>query len=339
MFPPAFELPAEREARRPPELRGIPRDGVSMLISDVRSGEHVLGRFADIAKYLRAGDLLVVNDSATIPAALSARRPNGSGISLHLSTRLSETLWIVEPRRAPLIAIGEVLELPADGRVVMLRPVARANARLWYARFSLPASMAPYLHAYGRPIAYGYADDAFPLEFYQTIFAREPGSVEMPSAGRPFTLRAIDALYQNSVSIVPVTLHCGVASPETHEPPMDERFSVPPWTALAVNTTRRSGGRVIAVGTSAVRALESACDENGIVRPMNGWTSHIVDPLHPPRTVDGLLTGFHEPRASHLNMLQGFASSAFLREAYTKAMNDGLLWHEFGDVHLLMRSS
>lgn len=331
----AFDLPQDREAHRPPELRGLSRDGVGMLVSNMRADTHRLARFLDIPNYLRAGDLVVVNDSATIPAALTAQRGNGSSIALHLSTRISQSLWIVEPRRT-LVAVGERLALPAGGWAVLLSPLARQHTRLWYAHVSVPGDIATYLRKHGRPISYGYLDEPVPIEFYQTIFAREAGSVEMPSAGRPFTLRVVDALYQNNVNIASITLHCGVASPETHEPPVDERFNVPAWTAAAVNRTRACGGRVIAIGTTVARALESAAADDAIVRPKSGWTSHIVDPEHPPRVVDGLLTGFHEPRASHLNMLEAFAPAGFLQEAYEAALDAGLLWHEFGDVQLIL---
>jgi S-adenosylmethionine:tRNA ribosyltransferase-isomerase len=332
----AFDLPESLEARRPPEARGIPRDGVSLLVSSARAGTHTLARFTDIAKYLRAGDLLVANDSATIPAALEARRRNGTVLHLHLSTRVSEQLWIVEPRRTPVVQVGERLALPQGGSIELIAPLHRAHRRLWYAVLALPCPVEKYLAAYGRPISYDYVEGTYPIEAYQTIFAREPGSVEMPSAGRPFTLRIIDDLYRHNVNVAAITLHCGVASPEAHEPPLDERFAVPDWTAQSVNATRAAGGRVIAVGTTVVRALESAASPDGTVRAARGWTSHIVDAQHPPRAVDGLLTGFHEPRASHLLMLEAFTSQLFLDAAYRTALSSGMLWHEFGDVHLIV---
>lgn len=332
-----FDLPQNLQARRPPEARGIPRDGVSLLVSSANAGTHTVAPFTDIAKYLRAGDLLVVNDSATIAAALEARRSSGAMLQLHLSTRVSERLWIVEPRRTPVIEVGERLTLPQGGRVELVAPLHRAHRRLWYALLDLPCAAERYLSSYGRPIAYDYLEGSYPIEAYQTIFAREPGSVEMPSAGRPFTLRVIDKLYRHNVNIAAITLHCGVASPEAHEPPLDERFAVPEWTAKIVNATRASGGRVIAVGTTAVRALESAAASDGTVHAARGWTSHIVDAQHRPRAVDGLITGFHEPRASHLLMLEAFTSADFLAAAYRTALSSGMLWHEFGDVHLILR--
>lgn len=332
----AFNLPKELEARRPPEARGLARDDVSLLVSDAQSQSHALDRFTGLARYLRAGDLLVVNDSATIPAAVDARRGNGNHIVLHFATRISESMWIVEPRDAGLLAADERFTLPAGGTVQLSAPLHRAHPRFWYARVELPLATQEYLQRYARPIAYGYLDGRYPIEAYQTIFGRNPGSVEMPSAARPFSLRVLDSLYRHNVNVAPITLHCGASSPETHEPPLDERFSVPQWTANIVNTTRANGSRVIAVGTTVVRAIESATDENGIVHGAQGWTSHIVDADHPPRAIDGLITGFHEPRASHLLMLEAFTSRDFLAEAYQQALSDGLLWHEFGDVHLIL---
>jgi S-adenosylmethionine:tRNA ribosyltransferase-isomerase len=333
---PAFNLPQEREARRPPETRGIARDAILLLVSDAHTQTHITARFTDLARFLRTGDLLVVNDSATIPAAVDARRANGSQVTLHFSTRITESTWIVEPRETPLVAVNERFALPAGGNIDLIAPLHRANPRLWYARVSLPWPARAYLQKYARPISYGYLDGRYPIDTYQTIFAREPGSVEMPSAARPFTLRVLDSLYRRGISIASITLHCGVSSPETHEPPVDEWFAVPAWTADLVNATRANGNRVVAVGTTVVRALESAVDDRGIARTAHGWTSHIVDTQHPPLAVDALLTGFHEPRASHLMMLEAFASRELLSEAYEKALAEGFLWHEFGDVHLVL---
>jgi S-adenosylmethionine:tRNA ribosyltransferase-isomerase len=301
------------------------------------SGSHVVKPFLEFANALRPADLLVVNDSATIPAALEARRANGTTIALHLSTRVSEQVWIVEPRRTPLIRVGERLTPSGGGSITLLSPVDRLHPRLWYALLDLPFSTAQYLSAFGRPITYDYVDGSYPIEMYQTIFAREPGSVEMPSAARPFTLRVVDSLYRCGVDLASITLHCGVASPEVHESPLDERFSVPDWTARAIARTRQAGGRIIAAGTTVVRALESTADGRGNVHPANGWTSHVVDRDHPPLVVDGLLTGFHEPRASHLLMLEALAGAGFIAQAYEVALQHGLLWHEFGDVHLILK--
>jgi S-adenosylmethionine:tRNA ribosyltransferase-isomerase len=329
----AFELPEHLEARRPPEMRGLPRDGVRMLVSDRHSGatEHRL--FVELPALLEPGDLLVVNDSATLPAALEATRADGTPLALHLSSRVASTLWVVEPR-GPAVA-GESLALPESGRATLVARLLDTAPRLWYARIDAPEPIVEYLHHHGSAIRYKYVDESYPIGFYQTVFARTPGSAEMPSAGRPFARRTLDALRRRGIPIASVTLHAGVSSPEAHEPPQAEPFTVSPATALAVNSARREGRRVIAVGTTAVRALESAVSGDEVVAA-NGWTDLIVTPDRGLRAVDGILTGFHEPRASHLQMLAAFAPAASLERAYRIALDGEYLWHEFGDVHLIL---
>jgi S-adenosylmethionine:tRNA-ribosyltransferase-isomerase (queuine synthetase) len=158
----------------------------------------------------------------------------------------------------------------------------------------------------------------------------------MPSAARPFTPELVTRLVSNGVLIAPITLHTGVASPEAHEPPYAERFEVPAATADLVNHVRARGDRVIAVGTTAVRALESAAGPDGHVQESNGWTEHVVTPEEGVRTVDGLLTGLHEPKSSHLMMLTAIAGPDLLKSTYEAALDGSYLWHEFGDLNLLL---
>ncbi|WP_086018707.1 MULTISPECIES: S-adenosylmethionine:tRNA ribosyltransferase-isomerase [unclassified Streptomyces] len=212
------------------------------------------------------------------------------------------------------------------------------GARLWWAR--VPEGVPGLLRRYGRPIRYGYTERDQPLSAYQTVFAVAApdgsGSAEMPSAARPFTAALVAELVSRGVQFAPLSLDTGVASAEAHEPPYPERFSVPPTTAWLVNAARAAGGRVIAVGTTAVRALESAVDADGVVRPVSGWTDLVVTPRRGVRVVDGLLTGLHEPEASHLLMLEAVAGREALRRGYEAALERRYLWHEFGDVHLLL---
>jgi S-adenosylmethionine:tRNA ribosyltransferase-isomerase len=329
-----FVLPPELEAREPPEARGLGRDGVRLLVT-ARGGEEVHhARFADLPDLLRPGDLLVANDSATLPAALTARRADGAQIALHLSTRLRGRVWTVEPRRTE-VAPGETLALPGGGTATILAPYSDSR-RLWVARLDLPSPTLEYLAAWGRPIAYDYVRGRWPIGAYQTVYAREPGSAEMPSAGRPFTAGLLARLTDRGVGFATLTLHTGVSSLEEHEPPYEERFAVPAATAQAVNLIRARGGRVIAVGTTVVRALESAADARGQVHARRGWTDLVVTPARGVRAVDGLLTGFHEPRATHLAMLEAIAGRAHLERAYAAALAGRYLWHEFGDVHLIL---
>jgi S-adenosylmethionine:tRNA ribosyltransferase-isomerase len=206
---------------------------------------------------------------------------------------------------------------------------------LWYVGLSLLMPVDAFLARHGAPIRYRYVSEPFPLADYQTVFARVPGSAEMPSAGRPFSERVLRNLRRAGVQLATVTLHTGVSSPERHERPYREWFEVPAATAEAVNATHRRGGRVVAVGTTVVRALESAVADAD-AGAASGWTGLVVTPERGVAVVDGLLTGFHEPEASHLDMLRAFAGAPLLDRAYEHAIERGYLWHEFGDVHLLI---
>jgi len=329
-----FTLPPDLEAHVPPEARGLARDQVRLMVTDRRTGAIVHGRFSALPEFLRAGDLVVVNISATLPAALTAHRADGRAVALHLSTQLPGDLWVVEPRISPLTP-GETLSLAEGGRAIMLLPYRRSG-RLWLAHLDLPAPIVEYLHRWGRPIAYPYVWGTWPLSMYQTVYAEVPGSAEMPSAGRPFTRGVLTRLRENGVGIATVVLHAGVASPERDEPPYEEFFDVPMATAEAVRVARRNGGRVIAVGTTVVRALESSVDPAGHVVASRGWTDLVITPERGVRSIDGLLTGLHEPRASHWAMLEAVAGRAVLARSYRAALDAGYLWHEFGDLQLLL---
>ena len=333
-----FQLPESLEARVPPEARGLARDDVRLLVS-YRDGDRLVHtRFRQLAEFLGPGDLIVVNDSITIPAALNATRANGDELKLHLSTRVGPDTWVVEPRKTS-VHVGERLSLPAgtyaEASVEITAP-HHGSTRLWRARLDLPLQWPAYLEAHGRPIAYDYVDGEWPLAMYQTVYGTNPGSSEMPSAGRAFSGRVMEQLRRKGVGISPITLHTGVASLEDHEPPYEEWFDVPTATADAIASARAVGGRVIAVGTTVVRALETAAEATGIVIPRTGWTDLIVTPERGVRTVDGMLTGFHEPKASHLAMLEAIAGRDHLTVTYEAALTGGYLWHEFGDLHLIL---
>lgn len=321
------------EATEPPEYRGVARDAVRLLLTDRASRTQTHARFYDLPSFLREGDLLVVNDSATAPAAIVATRPNGQTLSLHVSTMIDSRLWIAEPRG--LVLLGEELRLPNGGSATPIALVSPEHPRLWYVRFQLPLPMSQYLAEVGEPIRYGYVTRRFPLSDYQTMFGRVSGSAEMPSAARPFTPRVVAAMHRRGVEIARITLHCGVSSFEAPELPPTERFTVAHETAEAINAARRGDRRVIAVGTTVLRALESAFQDDRIVAS-TGWTDLVVDGKHVVRSVDGLLTGFHDPAATHLWMLQSLLDREILSEAYEEAAEKGYRYHEFGDVNLIL---
>lgn len=345
------DIPRELMARVPAEQRGpgLGRDAVRLLVSR-GTAQPSLHAFRELPHLLRAGDVLVVNTSATLAAAVDARL-GGEDVVVHFSTRGDDGRWAVElrapagrgtTRRRPGGPAGAVVELPGGRRLVLEEPLAADADRLWWARPSpAPHGVPELLREHGRPIRYAYTERDQPLSAYQTVFAVPSadgsGSAEMPSAGRPFTAELVARLVSRGVQFAPLTLHTGVASQEAHEPPYPERYAVPAATAALVNAARAGGGRVIAVGTTAVRALESAADARGVVRAAGGWTDLVVTPERGVRAVDGLLTGLHEPEASHLLMLEAVAGRAAVRLGYARALAQLCLWHEFGDVHLLLK--
>jgi S-adenosylmethionine:tRNA ribosyltransferase-isomerase len=302
-------------------------------------------RFAELGDHLEAGDLLVVNTSAVVPAALDARGSDGTALRLHLSTEQPGGFWVVEPRRPAgpgterfLGSPPTRLVLPGGGRAELLAPYPAGTGlvRLWLARLDVPGELLAYLRAHGQPIRYAHADAAWPIEAYQSVFSREPGSAEMPSAARPFTESLVTELVTRGIVMAPVTLHTGVSSQEAGEPPYAERYAVPSATASLVNAAHAHGRRVIAVGTTVVRALESTADDAGRSHPGRGWTELVVTPERGVRVVDGLVTGWHEPESSHLAMLEAIAGRDLLDASYAAAVEEGYRWHEFGDSHLIM---
>ena len=333
-----FELPARLEADRPPAAR----DGVRLLVANRADGSIVHSRFRDLPRHLAPGDLLVVNTSATLPAAVTATRPDGEALELRLSTPASdldpERFWIVELRRGdePYAAgVGERLMLPDDATAELVAPFAAP--RLWLARLDLEQPVVDYLTLHGRPIRYRYVPSSWPLAAYQNVYAVEPGSAEMPSAGRPFTPELITRLVAGGVLIAPITLHTGVSSQERRERPYAERFRVPRETARLANAVREWGGCVVAVGTTVVRALETVARPDGTLTAGGGWTSLVVTAERGLWAVDGLLTGWHEPQSSHLDVLRAVAGDQLLARSYDAALEHGYRWHEFGDSQLVLR--
>lgn len=363
-----FALPPELEAHEPPEARGLTRDGVRLLVSYKDSDRIVHRRFADLSAFLRPGDLLVVNVSATLPAALTARRSDGPEIAMHVSTKLPAGLFVVEfrmpgspgqppreilrisrgPRPFPesraqrvsgvakaTVSQGETFTLPGGASVVALAPYP-GSTRLWVASLDLPEPLLPYLERWGRPIAYPYVHGSWPIEAYQNVYASVPGSAEMASAGRPFTPEIIDRLTLEGVRFASILLHTGVASLEHDEPPYEEYFEVPHETAVALQRAKNGKGRVIAVGTTVVRALESSVDAAGRPIASRGWTDLVVNHQRGVKVIDGLLTGFHEAKATHISMLETILGRTHLERVYRVALENGYLWHEFGDLHLIL---
>lgn len=339
-----FALPASLHARTPTEHRGIDRDQVRLVVA--RPGAVHTTRFTALPAHLAPGDLVVVNTSATVPAALDGFDGDRT-VVVHLASRQDDGDWVVELRATdgsgPVLdgRAGQVVTLAGGATLLLRRVRARAGdgVRLWEAEVALPrgvTDVTALLARHGRPITYGHLEVQPTLAEVQPAVARHPGSAEMASAGRPLTPSVVTDLVTRGIAVAPITLHAAVSSQEVGEPPQPERFEVPAATASLVEHTRAAGRRVVAVGTTVVRALESAVDGVGVVRPRAGWTDRVISVDAPPQVVTGLVTGWHEPRASHLLLLEAVAGESLVRAATDEALARRLLWHEFGDSCLYL---
>ena len=282
-----FSLPPELEASEPPEARGLRRDQVRLMVSNYSTDQIKHTSFYDLPKFLNRGDVLVINTSRTRNSALMATRADGALLELHLSTHLEENLWTVEVRSLDEIGkskhledarAGETLSLPEDASATLIRPhISECNQdsapseTVWKAALDLPDPLEDYLARHGFPIRYNYVKNRWPLPYYQTVYATETGSAEMPSAGRPFTSELLSRLRSEGIVIAPLILHTGISNLESHEPPYKEFYRVPAETAELVNQAHESGKRVVAVGTTVVRALETLTNADGATHAGEGW--------------------------------------------------------------------
>lgn len=342
-----FSSPEDRTATEPPEVRGLRRDDVRLMIASPAGIRHTV--FYRLADHLRAGDVLIVNTSATVSGQLDGNR-NGAAIIVHVANGLPDGTRVVELRMAPNAAapvldgqIGERIGLAANAVLALIAPYPEPGSsprgvgnRLWRGQITASQGLSDYLREQARPISYGYLNGSFPISAYQTIFALHPGSAEMPSAGRPFSAQLVAELVAHGVIFAPITLHTGLSSQEAGEAPQPEWFEVTEATAHLVNSSRARGGRVIAVGTTATRAIESAAQSDGTVAAVSGWTDLVISPERPVRVIDGLITGWHNPEASHLLLVESVAGPELTQRAYDAAVADRYLWHEFGDSCLLL---
>jgi S-adenosylmethionine:tRNA ribosyltransferase-isomerase len=330
----------------PPEARGLARDEVRLLVARER-GPLRHTAFRALPGALRRGDLVVVNTSDTEPAAVDGVRADGTAVTLHVSGPAPDDLHVVALRtpdgRAVTDAVaGEFLRLPCGVVATLITghpdPRVVSGDGPWRARIPVAGGLRPWLACAGRPISSGGAP--WPLESYRTLFSRpEPefGSAEMPSAGRPFTPEVLYGLRARGVGLARLVLHAGLSSPAPGAAPLPERYRVPAATADAVNAAHAGGGRVVAVGATVARALETVADPSGRVAAGAGWTHLLLGARRGARVVDGLLTGWHDPAAAHLmTLLETVAGARLVERAYAAAEEHGYRRHEFGDSCLLL---
>jgi S-adenosylmethionine:tRNA ribosyltransferase-isomerase len=333
----SFQVPEILNASIPAEYRGIRRDQVRLMALDTVTGGTFHSTFYQLDEYLREGDLLVLNNSRTIPAVLKGKKGKQT-IEIRLSRRLSDHEWealVV----GGVFSVGESIDLPGNLAATIIG--LGSETPLVILSFSKSGlDLFDTIYRYGEPIHYEYIETPWPLEVYQTVYASVPGSVEMPSAGRAFSWKLLNKLKQKGVNIAFIKLHAGLSyygndrwpNPSKHV----EEYCVPEDTARLINETKANNGRVIAVGTTVVRALETAVNHCGSVKAQEGVTSLYIKKGYPLKAVDGLITGLHEPEASHLDLLSAFIEEKLLMKAYGEALAAGYLWHEFGDMNLIL---
>ncbi len=343
----SFTLPPELAADEPPERRGIARDEVRLLVIDRASGQLEHTRFDHFGEFLRAGDLLVFNSSRTLPASLSGCVEQGPCIEIRLAEHLPDDSWLALLRcqRGDPFSCGLRPKMLVDlgqGLTATIRMRDEHIPRLWQLSFSKSGSeLINAFYLVGRPVRYEYVSAPWGLDYYQTVYAREPGSAEMPSAGRAFTWRLLFDLQRRGVETAYIVLHTGLSSYldeelDAQHPASEEEYFVSERAADKINEAHARGGRVIAVGTTVVRTLESAADEQKRVQAGHGYTRLHITANHALKAVDGLLTGLHEPEASHLDLLTSFLPAEKIKEAYQEAVRQKYLWHEFGDLNLIL---
>lgn len=333
------------------------RAGIRLLVVDPRSTRVHDSEAAQLSEWLRAGDLLVVNDAATLPASLSAATRAHAQLEIRLlgparagvfsavlfgtgdyRTRTEHRPEPPRLREGDELLVGPRLKAEIVGcsglsqRLVELRFNA-CEAELWSA-----------LYAWGKPVQYADQPEPIALWSVQTAYAARPWAAEMPSAGRPLSMRTLRALRRRGVRFAVLTHAAGLSA--TGDPvldralPLPERYDIPPETVSAVERTRAERGRVVAVGTSVVRALEdSALQAGGTLRAGEALATLRIESSHERRIVDGLLTGIHAPGESHFALLGAFADDALLRRSHEYARSLGYREHEFGDACLLLADS
>jgi S-adenosylmethionine:tRNA ribosyltransferase-isomerase len=335
-----FDLPSELNASHPPERRGIRRDHVRMMVLDKKTGQVSHDKFFRLADYLKPGDLVVMNNSRTVPAILQATLLRNTlikkqEVEIRLARRRNEDTWdvlIVTDN----VGLGDLLHFSPELTAVVID--IRKGSPLKTILFSKKGTdLFNSIYALGEPVRYEYIHNKWELDYYQTVFASQPGSVEMPSAGRAFSWELLFKLQQKGIELDFIQLHTGLSYllDDDYEPsPTDnyEEYHLSEKTIEKINKTKAAGGRVIAVGTTVVRALESA----GVTGELEGVTNLYINQNFQLKMVDGIITGFHEPKASHLDMLTAFVPQDLLWCAYEKAIDQEYLWHEFGDMNLIL---
>jgi S-adenosylmethionine:tRNA ribosyltransferase-isomerase len=338
----------------PAQIPRLNKASAKLLVVDSGDRTFADAHVVDLPAILKPGDLLVLNDAATLPASLQGRSPSGESIEIRLAQDLGNGLWsailfgrgdwrtpteLRDP--PPPLWPGSTIEISNDFAAEIVQ-VSLASYRLVKLRFNRTGpALWSALYAYGKPIQYSYQRDDLPLWSIQTTYAARPWSFEMPSAGQPLTWTLLLSLRRRGVKLARLTHSAGLSSIGDEDLdsklPFTERYEIPKETVNEVQQTLATGSRVIAVGTTAVRALEGSVRNNGgVLRAGAGETDLILNRSFRPQIVDGILTGIHDPAQSHFRLLRAFVDETTLRRAWRHATETGYLCHEFGDLCLIV---
>lgn len=336
-----FQLPPGQIAQHPAARRNESR----LLVLDRRTRAVEHHTFADLVEMIPPGDAVVLNDTRVFPARLLARRPGGGEaevLLLHPQDG-SDAVWTALVRPGSKLRPGRTLEVSPELRVEILDRTPEGNRVV---RLDTPLPITEALDLYGAIPLPPYVERAAGAEDgerYQTVYARERGSVAAPTAGLHFTREMLALLEAREVRLVRLVLHVGVGTfrPVATDDPAEhrmhsERFRVPEEAAAALNAVRASGGDIWAVGTTVVRTLETAADPDGTIQALEGWTDIFIRPPYEFRAVDHLLTNFHLPRSTLLMLVSAFGGHAPVMDAYREAIRSGYRFYSYGDAMLLV---
>ena len=340
-----YTLPPDLIAQQP-----LPdRDGARMLVLDRAGGGIHHKQFTAFPEHLRPGEVLVLNDTKVIPARLIGHKPSGGEVELLLVEALSTSRWLALARPAKRLREGTEILFAENPKSEPLRAIveAKRDGGEIVVRFTGAGDLFAALQRIGHtplpPYIRHGEDVPADRERYQTVFARQPGAVAAPTAGLHFTTRTFEALARRGVLVHRLTLHVGpgtfkpVATDEIEQHTMHiERFDIPPDTAAAVNAAKRDGRRVVCVGTTTIRALESVANANGLVRAGAGETDIFIYPPYSFRVVDALLTNFHLPRSTLLMLVCAFVGQEPALRAYAEAIRERYRFYSYGDCMLIV---
>jgi S-adenosylmethionine:tRNA ribosyltransferase-isomerase len=336
-----YELPFHLAAREPPEVNGRSRDSSRLLVMKRKTQEIEHSYFYDVGNYLCTGDLLVLNDTRCINSVLPGKLETGGKIEVLLCTPKDNDTWNCQLLPDGINArVGQTIDF-GDGEL-RAKIVDKSSEFDWLfvIRFSPVNDFEAKCNKIGRPVLSPYISKIWDVKYYNTVYAKKFGSAEMPAAGRHFTNELLEKLARQGIQHVFVTLHTGLSSISVKEENFEdhkmyeEPYEITEDTANIINKVKNSGGKIVAVGTTVTRVLETVANNKGKVKPEKGYTRLYIYPGYKWKIVDALITNFHPPRSSRIALAAAFTGKDLLMRGYKEAIERGYKFYEFGDTTL-----